>query len=272
MTPAPHIGLTPGIAAAVTDLAVVYEHPTWFEPLFAALDRRGVSWTKIHAGDHVFDTAASPPPAPVILNRVGMSAFVREAEHPIFYAQSLFDHWEGQGARVVNGAALHVDTSKARQLSLISRLGHGAPATRAAHRAAGPAQGRARACAIRSWSRSTSAAPAPASSATTAPRSWPPPSPTGATPVSINGVLLVQEYVPIRGDRIVRVETLAGRFLYAVSRRERRLRPLPRRRLPARARQAVLRLRGHHAAARRHRRGRGDRRAPRGSTSAGSST
>ena len=24
------------------DLAILYEHPTWFEPLFAALDRRGV--------------------------------------------------------------------------------------------------------------------------------------------------------------------------------------------------------------------------------------
>ena len=25
---------------AAIDLAVVYEHPTWFEPLFQALDRR----------------------------------------------------------------------------------------------------------------------------------------------------------------------------------------------------------------------------------------
>jgi FMNH2-dependent dimethyl sulfone monooxygenase len=26
------------------DLAILYEHPTWFEPLFAALDRRGVRY------------------------------------------------------------------------------------------------------------------------------------------------------------------------------------------------------------------------------------
>jgi hypothetical protein len=39
----------------------------------------------------------------------------------------------------------------------------------------------------------------------------------GTTPTSINAVLLVQEYAPIRGNRIVRVETLNGRFLYAVS-------------------------------------------------------
>ncbi len=95
----------------MTDLAIFYEHPAWFEPLFAALDRRGVDWTKIHAGDHVFDTGPGKPPAPLIFNRIGMSAFLREAEHPIFYARTLFDHWEGQGARVVNGAALEVDTS-----------------------------------------------------------------------------------------------------------------------------------------------------------------
>ena len=205
-----------GNGCAMVDLAVVYEHPAWFEPLFAALDRRGVSWTRVHAGDHVFDVAASPPPAPVVLNRVGMSAFVREAEHPIFYAQSLFDHWAGQGARVVNGRALHVDTSKARQLSMIARLGHGVPATRAAHRAADlpkAAEGLDFPVLVKVDIGGSGAGivryetPGELAAAVA----------EGTTPTSINGVLLVQEYVPIRGDRIVRVETLAGRFLYAVS-------------------------------------------------------
>ncbi len=198
------------------DLAVVYEHPSWFEPLFAALDRRGVAWTKIHAGDHLFDTAASPPPAPVILNRVGMSAFVRDAEHPIFYAQSLFDHWEGQGARVVNGQALGADTSKARQLSLISRLGHATPATRAVHRAADlprAAQGLRFPILVKVDIGGSGAGivrydTPDELAAAVADRT---------TPGSINGVLLVQEYAPIRDDRIVRVETLGGHFLYAVS-------------------------------------------------------
>ena len=45
----------------MTDLAIFYEHPAWFEPLFAALDRRGIDWTKIHAGDHVFERLARMP-------------------------------------------------------------------------------------------------------------------------------------------------------------------------------------------------------------------
>jgi len=200
----------------VAELAVFYEHPQWFEPLFAALDRRGLDWSRLHAGDHSFDPGASPPPAPVILSRIAMSSFLREAEHPIFYAQSLFEHWEGQGARVLNGPALHIDTSKARQLSLIRRLGYGAPETRVVHRAADIARaaetlrypilvkadiGGSGAGIVRYDT------PAELADALAA----------GTTPVGVNGVALVQEYAPIRGGRIVRVETLNGRFLYAVS-------------------------------------------------------
>ena len=200
----------------MADLAVFYEHPSWFEPLFAALDRHGLDWTAVHAGDHGFDPAGSPAPAPVVLSRIAMSSFLREQEHPIFYAQSLFDHWEGQGARVLNGPALQIDTSKARQLSLIRRLGYGAPETRVVHRAADLT---AAAAALRfpvlvKGDIGGSGAgivrydtPEDLAEAVAA----------RTTPVGVNGVALVQEYAPIRGNRIVRVETLNGRFLYAVS-------------------------------------------------------
>src|SRR5207237_1490143 len=57
--------------------------------------------------------------------------------HPIFYAQALFEHWQGLGARVLNGiAALSVDASKARQATLLARLGLEGPATRVVHRRA----------------------------------------------------------------------------------------------------------------------------------------
>ncbi|RZJ29336.1 MAG: alpha-L-glutamate ligase [Brevundimonas sp.] len=200
----------------MTDLAVFYEHPAWFEPLFAALDRRGLDWTRIHAGDHVFDAGPGEPPAKVILNRVGMSAFLREREHPIFYAQTLFDHWQGQGAEVVNGPALHIDTSKARQISLIRRLGFGAPETRVVHRAADLPKAAATltfpvlvkpdiggsGAGIRQFDTPGELADAVAD---------------GTVEMGINSCALVQEYTPPRGGRIVRVETLNGRFLYACS-------------------------------------------------------
>src|SRR5690242_20463949 len=116
-------------------LGVLYEHPQWFQPLFAALERRGVSYLPIELADHRFDPASREVPAPVILSRVAQSSFLREPEHPIFYAAALLQHWQNCGATVLNGAVtLAIDSSKARQLSLISTMGLAVPETRVVHR------------------------------------------------------------------------------------------------------------------------------------------
>lgn len=198
------------------DLAILYEHPNWFEPLFAALDRRGLRFEAVRLSDHSFDPASSEIPAPVVLSRVAMSSFLREAEHGIFYAGALLAHWEANGARVLNGAGtIAVDSSKARQLSLISRLGYGVPETRVVHRrqdllaAAGTMRwpllvkaniGGSGAGIVRYGSDGELAASIA----------------EGSVPESVDSVLLLQDYVPARGGAIVRVETLGGRFLYAI--------------------------------------------------------
>lgn len=200
----------------MADLAVFYEHPAWFEPLFAALDRRGVDWVGIQAGDHVFDAGPGRPPATVILNRVGMSAFLREPEHPIFYARTLFDHWEGQGARVINGAALDLDTSKTRQISLIRRLGFGAPETRAAHRLADvpkAAEGLTFPVLVKPDIGGSGAGIAAFETMAELAQA----AADRTLPMGVNSIVMVQEKAPIRDGRIVRVETLNGRFLYACS-------------------------------------------------------
>lgn len=205
-----------GNAMTLPDIAIVYEHPEWFRPLFAALDRAGIGYVALTAEGHSFDPAGSPPPAPLIFNRIAMSSFLRQAEHPIFYAQALFAHWEGQGARVLNGSAtMAIDASKARQLALIHRLGLAAPATRVVH-------ARADLCAaaeaigfplvIKADIGGAGAGIVRYDSAgdlavAVADRS---------VPAGINGVTLVQDYVPRRGGRITRVETLGGRYLYAI--------------------------------------------------------
>jgi len=198
------------------DLAILYEHPTWFMPLFAALDRRGVLYEAQHLSAHGFDPADPAPPAPVILSRVAMSSFLREVEHGIFYAEALFAHWAARGARVINGAeVVAIDRSKARQLSLIAGLGLGVPRTRVVHRAADlPAAadaigfplvikaniGGSGAGIVRYHSAQDLAGSIAA----------------GTAPDSVDRVLLVQDYVPARAGTITRIETLGGKFLYAI--------------------------------------------------------
>ena len=117
-------------------LAILYEHPAWFGPLFSALDRRGLPYQAIHADGLILDPEA-PPPANIVFNRIGMSSFLRTPDHPIFFAAAAFAQWEAAGARVINGsAALAVDSSKARQLALLAGLGLAIPHTRIVHRPA----------------------------------------------------------------------------------------------------------------------------------------
>jgi glutathione synthase/RimK-type ligase-like ATP-grasp enzyme len=198
------------------DLAVLYEHPKWFEPLFAALGRHGVSFEAIRLSNHRFDPAQREVPAPVVLSRVAMSSFLREPEHGIFYAEALFDHWTGAGARVLNGAGvIAVDSSKARQLSLISRLGHAIPETRIVHRREdllAATEGMAWPLMVKANIGGSGAGIVRYADAAELQRSIA----EGSVPDSVDSVLLVQDYVPARGGVITRVETLGGRFLYAI--------------------------------------------------------
>jgi hypothetical protein len=163
----------------MADLAVFYEHPQWFEPLFEVLDRRGVDWAPVTIQDHTFDPAADRTPAPVILNRLAMSSFLRQSEHALFYSLAVLDHWEGLGARVINGTGvLAYDTSKARQLALFARAGLDIPTTRADLEAAVA---------------------------------------DGLTPESVDGVVLAQQYVAARDARVFRCEVLNGKLLYAIA-------------------------------------------------------
>ena len=84
-------------------IAVLYEHPRWSEPLFAALERRGIETLRVDAQSLVFDPASPTVPADLIFNRVAMSAPQREEEHGIFHAMAALDHWRQRGACVING-------------------------------------------------------------------------------------------------------------------------------------------------------------------------
>jgi glutathione synthase/RimK-type ligase-like ATP-grasp enzyme len=198
------------------DLAILYEHPAWFEPLFAGLDRRGVAYSKILLTDHCFDPADPSPPAPVVLSRVAMSGFLREPEHGIFYAAALLDHWERGGAKILNGpSTIAIDSSKARQLSLIAALGHAIPRTRTVHRArdlTAAAAGMAFPLLVKANIGGSGAGITRYASLAELEQSVA----DGTVPDSVDKVLLLQDYVPARGGTITRIETLGGRFLYAL--------------------------------------------------------
>jgi len=198
------------------DLAILYEHPGWCQPLFAALEERGVSFNAIDANRHFFDPADREPPAPLIFNRIAMSAFDREPQHPIYYARALLRRWASDGAEIINGPrALEIDSSKADQLALVARLGLRAPRTRVIHRREEAAAAAAEigfpllikgniGGAGRGIRRFDDAGAL--DEALTA----------GEDMLGVDRVALVQEYIAPKEGKITRVETLERRFLYAI--------------------------------------------------------
>ena len=198
------------------DLAILYEHPQWLNPLFAALDARGTSYVAWPADGHALDPAERTPPAPLVFNRIAMSSFLRQPDHPVFYAQAAMAHWAACGARVINGAeALAVDASKARQLSLIAAQGCAIPATRVVHRPAdlaAAAEGLRFPIVVKANIGGSGAGIVRYDSLEML-RDM---AAEGMVPDSIDKVWLVQEYVPVRDGRITRIETMGGRFLYAI--------------------------------------------------------
>ena len=203
-------------ATGSAQLGVLYEHPQWFQPLFAALERRGLPYVPIQLSGHRFDPARREVPAPLILSRVAQSSFLREPEHPIFYAEALLDHWERCGARVLNGAeVLAIDSSKARQLSLIASLGYAIPVTRVVHRAKdlmAAVDGMTFPLLVKANIGGSGAGIVRYSSAEELRASVA----DRMIPQSVDQVLLVQDYVAPRGGTILRIETLGGNFLYAI--------------------------------------------------------
>jgi hypothetical protein len=115
-------------------IGILFEHPEWFKPLFATLDRLELPYERIAAHEHRFDPSSSESPYGLVVNRVSASSYLRDHVQAIHHARQYLDHLEQIGVPVVNGLrAFELDLSKARQITLLSRLGLPHPRSRVAN-------------------------------------------------------------------------------------------------------------------------------------------
>ena len=106
----------------VPDLAVLFEHPEWQKPLWAALERRGVGYAAVDLKQAAFDPDAGPEAA-LYFNQASPSAYVRGNTRAVPLALSLMRSLETGGARVLNGSrAFLLELSKAAQAALLRKL------------------------------------------------------------------------------------------------------------------------------------------------------
>ncbi len=209
-------GSTPEPGRRSADLAILYEHPAWFEKVFAELDRRGIDYVKLHAPEHFFDPESREPSWPVLFNRMSPSAWRREHGSGLFYTLSYLGYLESLGTRVINGSkAFRHELSKALQLSLLRSLELPFPKSRVIH---APEQAPDAARGLRF---PVVVKPNIGGSGAGVVRFERPEELRRAVDgrqlaLGFDHVGLVQEFIPARGGFITRVETLNGRYLYGI--------------------------------------------------------
>jgi D-alanine-D-alanine ligase-like ATP-grasp enzyme len=197
-------------------IGILYEHPEWFRPLFAELDRRGVPHERIHAAALTFDPSEETSPYALVVNRMSPSAWRRGHGQAIFHTLHYLGYLEDIGTPVLNGyRAFSVEVSKARQLALFARLGLRHPRARVI---SNPAQAPAAAEGLRFpvMVKPNVGGSGAGIVAFDAPEDLARAAGTGGLELGPDRTALVQEYLPAEGDAVVRVEILGGDFLYAI--------------------------------------------------------
>src|SRR6185312_2949471 len=113
--------------ASAPDLVVLYEHPEWQKPLFAALARRGIPFEPYDVSSAAF-TNVDPPRAPLYFNQASPSAYLRGHTRAVPLALAYMRSLELLGARVLNGADVFaLELSKSAQATLLRTLGIDCP-------------------------------------------------------------------------------------------------------------------------------------------------
>lgn len=197
------------------DLVVLFEHPEWQKPLWAALERRGVDYAPFDLKRAAFDPDALPA-AQLYFNQASPSAYVRGNTRAVPLALSLMRSLELRGARVLNGSrAFSLELRKSEQAALLAGLGIAHPKTLAFNDPE---------AALTKWSGGWPALVKPEQGGSGArmyllntpeellrllrdqPLLWEP-----------DNLLMLQEYFPVDAAKgIVRMEYLGGKLLYAM--------------------------------------------------------
>jgi glutathione synthase/RimK-type ligase-like ATP-grasp enzyme len=196
-------------------LGVLFEHPEWQKPLWAALERQRVDYVAVDLKRAAFDPDEVPSAA-LYFNQASPSAYVRGNTRAVPYALSLMRALELGGARVLNGSrAFSLELSKSSQTALLGRLGVPHPVSLAFNDVE---------AALEAWRGGWPALLKPEQGGSGArmfllnsgeelrrllrdqPSLWAP-----------DNLLLLQEYFPVDpADGIVRMEFLGGKLLYAM--------------------------------------------------------
>ncbi len=196
---------------------IIHENEAWVDPLFRSLDALNVPYSDWFINNGKLNLNDVPPEG-VFYNRMSASAHTREHRFALELSESILAWLDFHDRKVINNRnALSLETRKSEQQLRLNKFGIATPKTIVANNTLDllsaaeelhlepfivkPNRG-GKGLGVRLY-RSIDELKSDIKS--------------GETPQSLDGILLVQEYIKPKDDRITRLEFIGGKFYYAVS-------------------------------------------------------
>jgi len=200
----------------MSQLVISHEHPDWFKPLFTELEKRAIAYQTVNPTQHQFAVEAPKPDFNVFFNRMSPSAYLRSGVQGTFYTLNYLKYLENKEVRVLNGyQAFTYETSKALQLLLLEELGIKYPKSRVVNHTSqvvAATEGLRFPIVIKANIGGSGAGIEKFDSLEQVKEAVA----NNQIDFGIDHTALVQEFIPARGGYITRVETLGGKYLYAI--------------------------------------------------------
>jgi hypothetical protein len=76
------------MALSSPGIPILFQHSNWFQPLFAELDRRGISYDYLLAAELSYDPRAHTSQYALVVNRMSPSAHLRGHGNGTFFVRS----------------------------------------------------------------------------------------------------------------------------------------------------------------------------------------
>lgn len=195
---------------------IYHEHPDWFKPLFSELEKRGLPYRSENPVRHNFAIEDHSAKSGVFFNRMSPSAYLRDGIQGMFYTLNYLKHLELNGVRVINGyRAFTYETSKALQLMLLEQLGIKYPKAHVVNHTSQieeAAEGLRFPIVVKANIGGSGAGIEKFDSIEEVREAIK----NNQIDFGVDHTALVQEFIPAQGGYITRVETLGGKFLYAI--------------------------------------------------------
>jgi len=196
---------------------IIHEHQEWTNPLLDQLNQLGAPYENWFINEGKINLNETPPEG-IFYNRMSASSHTRDHRYAIELSESIISWLEAHGRTVLNGKdAIHLEVRKTEQLIALATHGINAPKSiitnnhpdllKAARELnetpfiVKPNRG-GKGLGVKLYRSLEQLENDIARS---------------ATPQSLDGILIVQQYVKPFNDRITRVEIIDGKFYYAVS-------------------------------------------------------